>query len=228
VFSHADDDWRVVRDHVRSRLGLANERRQDRPAIARAVPPTPDKARNREIALKLWNDAVPLPGTLGENYLCEHRGILISHLDDLSHALRWNERIHAVVALMTDPVTNVASGVHRTFLDQTGAKTDRKMLGRQGVVRLSPDEDVVYGLGVAEGIEDALAILASGWSPVWAATSAGSIRRFPVLSGIDALTVFADADHAGYDAARACADRWTSADKEAAVLPPPLHGGAQQ
>src|SRR3954453_23687691 len=51
VFSHAGDDWRVVRDHVRSRLGLSNER-QDPPSIARAIPPAPDKARNREVALK--------------------------------------------------------------------------------------------------------------------------------------------------------------------------------
>jgi hypothetical protein len=227
VFSHAGDDWRVVRDHVRSRLGFTNERRKDRPAIARAVPPAPDKARNTEIALKLWDDAVPLPGTLGEIYLAERRGIDSSDLDDLSHALRWNERIHALVGLMTDPVTNVASGVHRTFLDQNGAKTERKMLGRQAVVRLSPDEDVIYGLGLAEGIEDALAILASGWSPVWAATSAGSIARFPVLNGIDALTIFSDADRAGYDAARACVERWMSADKEAVILPPQSNRGAQ-
>jgi hypothetical protein len=171
---------------------------------------------------------VPLPGTLGERYLRQNRGIIAVDLGNLSHALRWNERIHAVVGLMTHPVTNVATGVHRILLDQTGAKTERKMLGRQGVVRLSADEDVSYGLGLAEGIEDALAILASGWSPIWAATSAGSMGRFPVLSGIEALTVFADADCAGYDAARACADRWVSAEKEAAVLPPPLNGGAQQ
>src|SRR3954451_14688280 len=60
VFSFAGDDWRIVRDHVHSRLGLTAERRQNRPFKARAVPPAPDKARTRENALKLWNDAVPL------------------------------------------------------------------------------------------------------------------------------------------------------------------------
>jgi putative DNA primase/helicase len=190
--------------------------------------PAPSANDNAGFAKKIWTASVPLPGTLGETYFVEHRGIVISNLGDLSHSLRWNERIRAVVGLMTDPISNVATGVHRILLDRIGAKTERKMLGRQGVVRLSPDEDVIYGLGLAEGIEDALAILASGWSPIWAATSAGSIARFPVLNGIDALTIFSDADRVGYDAARACGDRWRSADKEAAVLPPPLNGGAQQ
>ena len=86
------------------------------------------------------------------------------------------------------------------------------MLGSQGVVRVSPDEDVTHGLGIAEGVEDALAILASGWEPVWAATSAGMIERFPVLPGIECLTIFADNDGAGVTAAQACAERW--ADRE--------------
>ena len=45
------------------------------------------------------------------------------------------------------------------------------MLGKQGVVRLSSDEDVLEGLAICEGIEDGLAILVSGWGPVWAATN---------------------------------------------------------
>ncbi|MGH9549628.1 MAG: toprim domain-containing protein, partial [Terriglobales bacterium] len=79
---------------------------------------------------------------------------------------------------------------------------------RQGVVRLSPDEDIALGLGIAEGIEDALAVLISGWAPGWAATCAGAIERFPVLPGIEALTIFADNDKAGIAAAKACAERW--------------------
>jgi hypothetical protein len=223
VFSHAGDDWRVVRDHVRSRLGLTNERRQDRPAIARAVPPAPDKARNTEIALKLWDDAVPLPGTLGEIYLAKHRGIVLSDLEDLSQALRWNERIHALVGLMTGPVTNVVSGVHRTFLDGNGAKTERKMLGRQGVIRLSPDEDVTTSLGVGEGLETTLSLRLVpefGSSPAWALLSAKGLADFPVLAGIECLWIAADHDQAGLRAAEECARRWTHAGREVLVVRP--------
>ncbi len=97
------------------------------------------------------------------------------------------------------------------------------MLGRQGVVRISRDEEVTHGLGLTEGIEDALAILASGWAPVWAATSCGAIERFPVLSGIEHLTIFSDNDEAGTKAARVCAKRWKASGNEAVIA---LPGGA--
>ena len=62
------------------------------------------------------------------------------------------------MALMTDAVTGEPCGIHRTFLNPDGTKRERKMLGQQGVVRVSPDEDVTLGLGLTEGIEDALSI----------------------------------------------------------------------
>lgn len=167
-----------------------------------------------EIALKLWRESKPLIGTLGWRYFTEHRGLQIGI--NVDHALRYHSLYRMVVALMTDPLTNQQCGVHRTFLNADGSKRERKMLGCQGVVRLSPDEDVTHGLGVAEGVEDALAILDSGWAPVWAATSAGMIERFPVLHGIECLTIFADNDAAGMAAAQACAERW--ADREVYII----------
>ena len=85
------------------------------------------------------------------------------------------------------------------------------MLGPQGVVRLSPDVAVTTGLGVSEGIEDGIAVMLSAWQPVWAATSAGAISKLPVLAGVQALTIFADADAAGLHAAETCRDRWRAA-----------------
>ena len=76
---------------------------------------------------------------------------------------------------------------------------------------------MTLGLGLTEGIEDGLAVLLSGWTPVWCATSAGAIERFPVLGGIDCLTVHADYDNAGITAAQACVDRWIAAGREAAI-----------
>jgi putative DNA primase/helicase len=175
------------------------------------VPPEIEPA-NGKSALKLWEESVPLPGTLGWRYFTEHRGLQIGI--NLDHALRYHSLHRMVVALMTDPRTNEPCGAHRTFLNSDGSKRERKMLGRQGVVRISPDEDVTQGLGIAEGVEDALAILASGWAPVWAATSAGMMAKFPVLSGIECLTIFPDNDKnsVGRRAAEECAERW--ADRE--------------
>ena len=158
-------------------------------------------------------DSVPITDTLAEVYFVEHRRLDIRQLD-LGHALRWSGSKQAIIALMTDAVSGDAIGVHRTFLDADGTKCDRKMLGRQGVVRLSPDDTVMTGLGITEGIEDGLAVLLAGWTPVWAATSAGAIARFAVLSGIEALTLFADSDAPGVQAAETCAANWRAGGRE--------------
>ena len=127
---------------------------------------------------------------------------------------------------MTDPLSVEEQGVHRTFLDASGAKLDRKMLGRQGVIRVSRDDAVTMSLGIAEGLEDALSVLISGWSPVWAATSAGAIARFPVLPGVESLTVFADADDAGLEAAQRCAERWAASGDVRVCAPRGSRNGA--
>jgi hypothetical protein len=118
---------------------------------------------------------------------------------------------------MTDPATAEPCGIHRTFLDGEARKIDRRMLGKQGVIRISPDEIVRDGLGICEGVEDALAIRLSGWEPIWAATSAGAIVRFPVLQGIEALTIFADQDPPGLAAASACVETWRREAREANI-----------
>jgi putative DNA primase/helicase len=180
--------------------------------------PDEQAARNFEFARRLWQETVPLEDTLGWRYFIEQRKIDLRKLCDLSHALRWHAGVSAVVAKMTDAITGKTTGVHRTFLDQNAAKIDRKMIGKQGVIRLTPDEDVTLGLGITEGVEDGLAILPR-WSPIWVATSAGAIKRFPVFSGIDSLTIFADADEVGMAAAIACADNWISSGREARISP---------
>jgi putative DNA primase/helicase len=98
------------------------------------------------------------------------------------------------------------------------------MLGGSGVVRLVPDEEVETGLGISEGIENALTLMTYGWHPMWACGSAGGIAKFPVLAGIEALTIFADCDDkgAGIAATRECGDRWHAAGREViAHYPPP-------
>jgi putative DNA primase/helicase len=216
-------DWKDIKDEFKRRrflpefaaaridptLGASKE------TLAPPVPTiVPDDASKLTRAENIWRSAKPLPGTLGWRYFTERRSLHIE-LVDVDRVLRWHEGLNAVVALMTTPIGNVPCGVHRTFLNRDGTKRERKMLGKQGIVRVSPDEDVTHGLGLAEGVEDALAVLISGWTPVWAATSAGAIERFPVLGGIEFITIFADNDETGRNAAYACAARWTEARREA-------------
>ena len=178
-----------------------------------------DAAARTAYALQLWRQAKPIAGTRGQRYFEVHRGLSIRGLP-LDHAVRWHDDISAVVAGMTNRGSGHLVGIHRTFLNRDGTKRARKMLARQGVVRLSPDDAITTGLGVTEGIEDGLAVLLSGWSPIWAATSAGAIARLPVVLGIESITVFADADGAGLRAAQVCCERWRGAGREARFVSP--------
>jgi phage/plasmid primase-like uncharacterized protein len=77
-------------------------------------------------------------------------------------------------------------------------------------------------LGIAEGAETTLSVAQGfGWSPVWAATSAGAIARFPVLPDVTELVIFADPDGPGLAAARKCARRWQAAGRHARLCIPP-------
>ncbi|TCH97721.1 hypothetical protein EJV46_16100 [Roseococcus sp. SYP-B2431] len=206
-------------------------------------------------ARRAWGEGQDAAGSLAEAYL-NARGLA----REPGLPLRFHPRcqrgdgkrgppefLPAMLALMTDPETGAPCGVHRTFLLPDGSgkappgpfgEPAKMMLGAAGVIRLSPDEEVTTRLGLAEGIETALSVMQGfGWRPVWAAASAGAIARFPVLAGIEALTIFADRDtsrfrgqdgHAGPDmpdgpgmhAARACGQRWREAGREGCIVSP--------
>lgn len=216
VTSFAGDDWRTCKDFIRDKLGLPSDWQRDpanddRPTVRLHESEDNEPARTRN-ALQRWEHAIPMADTLAERYLAS-RGLTYN-----GDAIRFRENDRTMVALMTDIVTNEPCGVHCTYLDRDGRKIERKMRGRAlgAVVRLSTDEDVEYGLGLAEGIETALA---TGFAPIWACLSAGTMTAFPVLDGVECLTVFADNDASGTGlvAARACADRWHAAGREALI-----------
>lgn len=134
-----------------------------------------------------------------------------------------------MLALMTNPVTNQPVGIHRTFLKPDGTgKADvtpaKMVLGSWGVIRLTPDEEVTIGLGISEGIENAITVLQHlQWGSVWAVGNAGSLANFPVLNGIETLTIFADHDIAGINAAQSCAHRWVQAGRAAKIIAPRMN-----
>jgi hypothetical protein len=209
-------------------------------ALANGTPGSAQPARelsstDDRVALgrRFWNEAKDPLGTPVEAYLAS-RGLALPPDAPLRFhpaCARGAERLPAMLALMTDPVTGEPCGVHRTFLAPEGrgkaSGQAKMMLGRAGVIRLVPDEDVTHGLGLAEGIETALSVMqVYGWRPVWAATSAGAIASFPVLPGIECITVFSDNDEsgAGLKAANKCYKRWVSAGVEFANIPCPRTG----
>jgi hypothetical protein len=133
-----------------------------------------------------------------------------------------------MVALFRDIRTNEPCGIHRTFLDSSGRKLDRKMLGRAGgaAIKLDADEHVALGLCAGEGVETCMSARAAGFRPVWALGSANAIASFPVLSGIEAISILGELDDGGANdsAANTCAARWIEAGRDAFIVRP-LTGG---
>jgi putative DNA primase/helicase len=242
VSSFAGDDWRVCREHVLMTLGQAPARRGQR-QIQHHQRADRDLGRGRQaIVEQLWRESVPVAGTAAEMYLIG-RGLSEARDD---RALRFHdrcpfkllngelERLPAMLAAMVDIHNSALVGIHRTALATDGSGKSavaelgnaKKMLGRAAgaCIKLSADEEVAAGLHVAEGIETALACMAMGFRPMWVALSAGGIAGFPVLGGIEALTIFADNDTAGLKAANDCAFRWGDAGKEVNIVIPALKG----
>lgn len=191
---------------------------------------------------RAWDPARPIATTPASTYLAG-RGVRFHDpagevLQFYDRCARTNpeapgeiERLPALLALLRDVATGEPTGVQRTFLRADGGdrlrdKGARRITGRRdgSVVMLTPFEDVTLGIGLCEGVETGLAILATGWAPVWAVTSSGNLARLPVLPGIECATIFADADEAGHKAATACAERWRAAGRDVVIAAPPVAG----
>jgi putative DNA primase/helicase len=235
--SFAGDDWRECRDYVRQALGLGAWRWRRRSAPFRPTGPivrSDDGGGERTaVALRLWNEAYDPRDTAAAVYLAS-RGLTLS--DDVAgDVIRFHPKLKfegiragAMVALFRDVASNEPCGIHRTFLDGEGRKLDRKMLGRArcAAIKLDADETVSLGLHIGEGLETCLAARLAGFRPVWALGSAGGISAFPVLAGIEAITVLGEVNDGGanHRAAQVCAARCIEAGQEAFIVAP-LVGG---
>jgi hypothetical protein len=137
-----------------------------------------------------------------------------------------------IVAVMSDPVTgNPTGAISRTYIGRDGRKIGKaKTLGKpKGVIRISRDEDVLGGLHIAEGLETALSGMANvrrPMRPMWAMGDTGAMKKFPVLPGIEVLTILVDHDEngEGQRAAQTCACRWLEAGREVTRLTPEQPG----
>jgi putative DNA primase/helicase len=222
------------------RCGLVESHCPDRPPVlkqgtAPARPIVVKHATLSEYGVKLFADSVPLAGTIGEIYLRDVRKCPLPPADG---DLRFHPALKhpsgyvgpALVARVTDALTNVPMSLHRTWIlpDRKADVDPPRLLLKDhrkagGVIRLWPDEAVTTNLGIAEGVESSLS-LAHAFKPAWAAIDAGNLGAFPVLAGVESLTIAADHDPTGMNAAEACASRWTEAGREVRLVLPDLPG----
>lgn len=240
VFSHAGDDFRDARDYVAAKLGLGSDAwRTKGLGVSRPAPtftprePGPEADHTARIAraVAIWGEGVDAHDTVVERYLTS-RGL---DLPEGAEVLRYHPRcpwrdetenrtmyVPAMVAALRQIQDDVITGIHRTRLTPEGAKVDRRMLGlaSSAAVKLDADDTVTTGLTIGEGVETVQAARQLGFRPGWALGSAGAIAAFPILGGIESLTILAEHDDANRRAADACAGRWHAAGREVIVVEP--------
>jgi putative DNA primase/helicase len=212
---------------LRERTSAVRLRLQDAPRTVNA-PPLEWSPR----AECIWRKTLPLGKSLGAHYLL-YRGCLLPPEDsDLRFLPASGEFPPTLCSRVTDSLTAKPLSLHFTRLasdgrGKAGTDCDKLLLKghrkSRGCIRLWPDEAVTCGLAIAEGIETALAA-AHMFVPAWATVDAGNMSTFPLLPGIESLTIYADHDEAGLKAARECARRWRDAGRLPRILTPVIAG----
>jgi putative DNA primase/helicase len=193
------------------------------PRPPRQPPPT-----TTENAIRIWEASVDPRGTMVERYL-NGRGLELS--DDIAGGvIRWNHATQwrgdkrpkaAMVCLMRGIANEAPQAVSLTFL-AGDAKTGRIFIGPAlgAAVMLDPPEDVMGGLHIGEGVETCMAARQLSLRPAWALGSAGAIAAFPILSGVECLTLLQENDAASERVCEACAARWHAAGREVFINQP--------
>lgn len=169
-----------------------------------------DEDKARDMRRKLWEGSKPIEaGSIPDVYF-RSRGLTISRYPP---CLRWHVSLPygqdgkqigqwpcIVAAVMPAKKDGVAS-LHRTWIAEDGqgkAPVDnprRMMPGPMpegGAVQLAKWED--GELGIAEGIETALAASTLYRRPVWAGLSSGMLSSWTPPEGVDSVVIFGDAD----------------------------------
>lgn len=170
-------------------------------------------ANNRQYLTRLWDSAKPMTASCAAGVYLERRGLMVPNSDalrfmpklDYWHGAILIDQFPAMLAAVTDS-SGVLVNVHRTYLTLDGHKANVptvkklcKSAGRMAGASIKIGQQVErpdgrLGLGVAEGIETAVAATLLGGVPVWPCVSAHGLASFEPPPGIHHLYIFADND----------------------------------
>ena len=180
---------------------------------------------------KRWREAVDPRGTLAEVYLAG-RGLALP-----AELCRASASVSSALPVGADDRPGPHRRLHsnrrarpgRTACCTVAQRPDR---GRQEARQaqgarpgqgrgnqIDADEDVTRGLGISQGLEDALDVRQRGWQPIWCVSGDGAISAFPPNPAAQPDDL-PDADASGLRAALACARRWKAAKLEVTIIPP--------
>lgn len=231
------ETWTAVDRHTLARAQRIELARQVAAAAAeRMAQQRQQWAANKQRIAGLWAQCLPLvPGDPMTLYL-KRRGI--GEVWPLPGVLRlhpalpyWHEgetlgTFPAMVAPIVAPDGRTVA-LHRTYLTPEGGKADvpssKKLSAAAGplagacIPLHKPDRGCI---GIAEGIETALAARCASGVPTVAAYCAGNLAAWRWPAGVQRLVIFADADKAGREAAETLRARARSQQLSCVVMTP--------
>lgn len=166
----------------------------------------PDPAEVLEEMRGIWRVARPLADVRATALWWESRVGLVPTCADIRGVeallLKGTGTFPAMVALVRDAGGKVVS-MHRTFLDGKGGKAGideprRTMRGlsipKGAAIRIAAPGEI---LGIAEGLETAVAASILHDVPCWAAISAGYLEAWNPPEGVLTVRIFGDNDLSG-------------------------------
>jgi phage/plasmid primase-like uncharacterized protein len=185
-------------------LGL-HDAQPRRPAPQPAEAPADEPKDYTQSVLNIVRRCEPLAGTPAEAYL-KIRKITVKPSADLMYCGKVRDSgsgldFPALIGLVRDKAGEFMNAIHRTYLLHDGsgkASVGKKALNPfgGGSIRLLPLDDRGV-LGIAEGIETALAAAQIFWVPVWSAISAGNLASWQWPDGLKEIIIFADSKKPG-------------------------------
>lgn len=198
-------DGSIVVAEIRRRLGLSKRSLPTQTTETEYVTMT---GITPEWVHKLWEKAKDLEQyDLAARYL-KNRGVT---LDVYPSALRFLDackvsnvdfttHLPALLARFDDPNGNIST-VHRIYLEEPGTKASiispkriASSPAKGGAIRLADASDK---LGIAEGIENALACMFATGIPTWATYSCGLMPFVVVPPTVREVVIFGDHDSSG-------------------------------
>lgn len=196
---------------------------------ARSVSRTPLPTAPTLTARRLWCAAGPIAGSIAERYLTVRRNLSGPFPASLRFAPEVfhpgvRRRFPALIAAIQAPDRRVTA-VQATWLSPDGNKAlpamPRWTFGMIGdaAVRLGAATET---LGLAEGVEDALAASQLSQLSCWACLGAARMHRVRVPDGVREIHIFADDDEAGRTAAERTARMHRDAGRRVLVRLPPV------
>lgn len=214
--SPRDGDWRACKEYVRDRIGLPRWSPNNAQPVRRASVDLTLRERKEERsakALELWR-ASTTPRKEVETYLREVRG----YAGEIPVSLRQGSTLQlgripvpTLIAAVSGPDRRVMA-VQETKLTWTGQKANcrvpRLTYGSlsDGAVRLYRAGET---LGLAEGVEDALAVSELFQTPCWATLGAYRFQLVQIPPEVRRVIIFADNDDASLQASERARERFT-------------------